>query len=209
MELGNTEGTTLEDTMSQIKKFLYKMQPVQNTEIKKQTKEAIEKRDQEFQQIAAQHNPKIKKTGKKKDKPVKEKKISTKRMSKEEKQRVNGEVKENCKRKCGDNVWVDETLNDWLEDDYRIFAGDLGNEVSDEHLAGVFRKYHSFMRAKVIRDKRTGKTKGYGFVSFANADDYIKAFKENDGRYLGKRPLKLMRSKWKNRTLNREKLLDK
>ncbi len=43
---------------------------------------------------------------------------------------------------------------------YRIFCGDLGNEVTDEILATAFRKYSSFLKARVIRDKRTGKSRG-------------------------------------------------
>lgn len=66
-------------------------------------------------------------------------------------------------------------------DDFRLFCGDLGNEVNDESLARAFQKYPSFQKAKVIRDKRTGKTKGYGFVSFKNSEDFIKAMREMDG----------------------------
>lgn len=34
-----------------------------------------------------------------------------------------------------------------------------------------------------MRDKWTGKTKGYGFVSFANASDLAAAMKEMNGAY--------------------------
>lgn len=46
----------------------------------------------------------------------------------------------------------------------------MGNEVSDELLAKAFRKYSSFQKAKVVRDGRTNKSKGYGFVSFKHQD---------------------------------------
>ena len=62
-----------------------------------------------------------------------------------------------------------------------MFCGDLGNEVTDESLARAFQKYPSFQKAKVIRDKRTSKTKGYGFVSFKDSGDFIKAMREMDG----------------------------
>lgn len=58
----------------------------------------------------------------------------------------------------------------WDPNDYRIFCGDLGNEVSDELLAKAFRKYSSFQKAKVVRDGRTNRSKGYGFVSFKHQD---------------------------------------
>lgn len=56
------------------------------------------------------------------------------------------------------------------------------------------------MNLKVVRDKRTGKTKGYGFVSFANPADLAAALKEMNGKYVGNRPIKLRKSKWQERT---------
>jgi RNA recognition motif-containing protein len=88
---------------------------------------------------------------------------------------------------------------DWPDDDHRIFVGNLGNEVKDEDLTMAFKKYPSFLKAKVIREKKSGKSKGFGFVSIGNPDDYIKAMKEMNGEYLGKRPLRLTKSDWKKR----------
>lgn len=49
-------------------------------------------------------------------------------------------------------------------------------------LVRVFGKYPSFQKAKVVRDKRTNKTKGFGFVSFKDPQDFIKAMKEMNGK---------------------------
>ncbi|XP_049868073.1 RNA-binding protein 42 [Pectinophora gossypiella] len=105
-------------------------------------------------------------------------------------------------RTAGGQVWEDVTLLDWPDDDFRMFCGDLGNDVTDELLTRTFGKYSSFQRAKVIRDKRTNKSKGFGFVSFKDPGDFIKAMKEMDGRYVGSRPIKLRKSTWKNRALD-------
>uniref|UniRef100_H2ZRU8 RNA-binding protein 42 n=1 Tax=Latimeria chalumnae TaxID=7897 RepID=H2ZRU8_LATCH len=86
-------------------------------------------------------------------------------------------------------------------DDFRIFCGDLGNEVNDDILARAFSRYPSFLKAKVIRDKRTGKTKGYGFVSFKDPNDYVRAMREMNGKYVGSRPIKLRKSMWKDRNI--------
>ncbi|CAN1176787.1 RNA-binding protein 42 [Linum perenne] len=83
-------------------------------------------------------------------------------------------------RKAAGQTWEDPTLAEWPENDYRLFCGDLGNEV--------------------VRDKRTGKTKGYGFVSFSNITDLAAALKEMNGKYVGNRPIKLRKSNWKERT---------
>ncbi|CAE7586673.1 RBM42 [Symbiodinium microadriaticum] len=51
-------------------------------------------------------------------------------------------------RKASGKVWRDPTLDDWPKEDYRLFCGDLGNEVTDDLLANAFRKYSSFQKAK-------------------------------------------------------------
>uniref|UniRef100_A0A183BTJ7 RNA-binding protein 42 n=1 Tax=Globodera pallida TaxID=36090 RepID=A0A183BTJ7_GLOPA len=105
-------------------------------------------------------------------------------------------------RSCGGQVWEDASMAEWDPNDFRIFCGDLGNEVSDELLAKAFRKYPSFQKAKVVRDSRTNKSKGFGFVSFKHQDDFIRAMKEMDGKYVGNRPIKLRKSNWKERNLD-------
>jgi RNA recognition motif-containing protein len=99
-------------------------------------------------------------------------------------------------RKAADQAWVDPSLEDWNENDFRIFCGNMGNEVSDEVLANAFKKYPSFSKARVVRDKKTLKSKGFGFVSLLNVDDYIRAMREMQGKYVGNRPITLKRSEW-------------
>lgn len=74
-------------------------------------------------------------------------------------------------------------LKKWLFlDDFRLFCGDLGNEVNDDVLTRAFNKYPSFQKARVVRDKRSGKTRGFGFVSFKDSQDYIRAMREMNGK---------------------------
>ncbi|XAR64896.1 hypothetical protein NMG60_11008785 [Bertholletia excelsa] len=103
-------------------------------------------------------------------------------------------------RKAAGQAWEDPTLAEWPENDFRLFCGDLGNEVNDDVLSKAFARFPSFNMARVVRDKRTGKTKGYGFVSFANPSDLAAALKEMNGKYVGNRPIKLRKSNWKERT---------
>ncbi|KAI8805786.1 hypothetical protein BJ742DRAFT_665706, partial [Cladochytrium replicatum] len=100
-------------------------------------------------------------------------------------------------RAGGGEVWDDQTLLDWDPNDYRIFCGDLGNEVNDDMLQKAFSKYPTFQKAKVLRDKRSGKSKGYGFVSFKDPNDFVRAMREMNGKYIGNRPIKLRKSTWK------------
>lgn len=99
-------------------------------------------------------------------------------------------------------VWEDPSLEEWDPDDFRMFCGDLGNEVTDEVLARAFSKYPTFVKAKVLRDKRTNKTRGYGFVSFRDPQDFARAMREMNGKYVGNRPIKLRKSNWKDRNID-------
>ena len=63
-----------------------------------------------------------------------------------------------------------------------MFCGDLGNEVTDEILTRTFSKYPSLLKAKVVRDKKTNKSKGYGFLSFKDPNDFVKAMREMNGK---------------------------
>ena len=49
--------------------------------------------------------------------------------------------------------------------------------MTDEVLSNAFRRYSSFQRARVVRDRRTGKPRGYGFVSFNQPRDFLNALK--------------------------------
>ncbi|KAJ1912280.1 hypothetical protein H4219_005662 [Mycoemilia scoparia] len=105
-------------------------------------------------------------------------------------------------RSAGGEVWEDSTLDEWPANDFRIFVGDLGPEVTDEMLHNAFSKYNSLAKTKIVRDKRTQKPKGYGFVSILDANDFIKAMREMNGKYVGNRPMKLRKSDWKDRNIS-------
>ncbi|XP_034279576.1 RNA-binding protein 42 [Pantherophis guttatus] len=120
----------------------------------------------------------------------------------EDKKKTRQEKLKRCIRTAAGTCWEDPSLLEWDADDFRIFCGDLGNEVNDDILARAFSRYPSFLKAKVIRDKRTGKTKGYGFVSFKDPNDYVRAMREMNGKYVGSRPIKLRKSMWKDRNID-------
>ncbi|XP_028327535.1 RNA-binding protein 42 [Gouania willdenowi] len=119
----------------------------------------------------------------------------------DDKKKTKVEKVKKCIRTAAGTSWEDQSLLEWDADDFRIFCGDLGNEVNDDILARAFSRYPSFLKAKVVRDKRTGKTKGYGFVSFKDPNDYVRAMREMNGKYVGSRPIKLRKSMWKDRNI--------
>lgn len=97
-------------------------------------------------------------------------------------------------RSGGGKEWTDSTLLEWDPAHFRIFVGNLAGEVTDESLLKAFAKYTSVQKARVIRDKRTTKSKGYGFVSFSDGDDYFQAARDMQGKYIGSHPVLIKRA---------------
>ncbi|CAN1236102.1 Oligouridylate-binding protein 1 [Linum grandiflorum] len=54
---------------------------------------------------------------------------------------------------------------------FHIFVGDLSPEVTDATLFACFSVYPSCSDARVMWDHKTGRSKGYGFVSFRNQQE--------------------------------------
>lgn len=99
------------------------------------------------------------------------------------------EAAKTVQRAGGGATWTDPTLLEWDPAHFRIFVGNLAGEVTDESLLKAFSQYPSVQKARVIREKRTTKSKGYGFVSFADGDDYFRAARDMNGKYIGSHPI--------------------
>ena len=97
-------------------------------------------------------------------------------------------------RSGGGQTWQDTSLLEWDPAHFRLFVGNLAGEVTDDSLLKAFSKYSSVQKARVIRDKRTTKSKGFGFVSFSDGDEYFQAARDMQGKYIGSHPVLLRRS---------------
>jgi hypothetical protein len=97
-------------------------------------------------------------------------------------------------RKGGGQQWEDQSLLEWDPTQFRIMVGNLAGEVTDESLAKAFAQY-GVSKARVVRDKRTTKSKGFGFVSFTDGEQGFKAAREMVGKYIGSHPVTIQRSK--------------
>lgn len=66
--------------------------------------------------------------------------------------------------------------------DYTVFVGDLSADVTDYTLQETFRAhYQSVKGAKVVMDRVTGRSKGYGFVRFGDESEQLRAMSEMNG----------------------------
>lgn len=108
-------------------------------------------------------------------------------------------------RSGGGQQWTDQTLLEWDPAHFRLFVGNLAGEVTDDSLLKAFARYSSVQKARVIREKRTQKSKGYGFISFSDGDDYFKAAREMQGKYIGSHPILLRRANTEVRPVSNNK----
>jgi hypothetical protein len=97
-------------------------------------------------------------------------------------------------RKGGGEVWEDKSLLEWDPTKFRIMVGNLAGEVTDDSLAKAFAAY-GVTKARVIRDKRTTKSKGFGFVEFEEGEQGFKAARDMVGKYIGSHPVTIQRAK--------------
>ncbi|KAM5588666.1 hypothetical protein ABKV19_006900 [Rosa sericea] len=76
--------------------------------------------------------------------------------------------------------------------DYTIFVGDLAVDVTDYMLQEIFKaRYPSCKGAKVVIDRLTGRTKGYGFVKFGDESEQLRAMTEMNGVVCSSRPMRI------------------
>uniref|UniRef100_J3MIN7 RRM domain-containing protein n=2 Tax=Oryza brachyantha TaxID=4533 RepID=J3MIN7_ORYBR len=74
---------------------------------------------------------------------------------------------------------------------YKIYAGNLGWSVRADSLRAAFEGRPGLLDARVIFERDTGRSRGFGFVSFATAQDAQAALEALDGVELEGRPLRL------------------
>ncbi|MCJ1369729.1 RNA-binding protein 42 [Loxospora ochrophaea] len=97
-------------------------------------------------------------------------------------------------RSGGGQTWQDPSLLEWDPAHFRLFVGNLAGEVTDESLLKAFAKFPTVQKARVVRDKRTTKSKGYGFVSFSDGEEYFQAARDMQGKYIGSHPVLVKKS---------------
>ena len=62
-----------------------------------------------------------------------------------------------------------------------IYVGNLDFKVNENDLKEIFEEYGEVSSAKIITDKFSGRSKGFGFVDMEDNDEANKAIKELNG----------------------------
>lgn len=78
-----------------------------------------------------------------------------------------------------------------VEERRSLFVRSLPNTATNESLTEYFSQHYPVKHATVVVDRATKESRGYGFVTFTDADDAIEAKKKLNGQMLGGRKLVL------------------
>ncbi|XP_055858248.1 RNA-binding protein 39 [Episyrphus balteatus] len=73
----------------------------------------------------------------------------------------------------------------------RLYVGSLHFNITEEMLRGIFEPFGKIDSIQLISDTETGRSKGYGFITYHNADDAKKALEQLNGFELAGRPMKV------------------
>lgn len=71
----------------------------------------------------------------------------------------------------------------------KIYVGNLPFSATSESLNEMFSKFGSVDSAKIIMDKDTGRSKGFGFVEMSSGDEAAAAIEKLNGSDMGGRSL--------------------
>jgi len=77
----------------------------------------------------------------------------------------------------------------------KLFVGGLSWDTTDDGLRKAFAAHGEITEAKVITERGTGRSRGFGFVTFARDEDATTAISQMDGTSLDGRAIKVSEAK--------------
>lgn len=73
----------------------------------------------------------------------------------------------------------------------RLYVGSLHFNITEDMLRGIFEPFGRIENIQLMMDSETGRSKGYGFITFADAECAKKALEQLNGFELAGRPMKV------------------
>jgi len=73
----------------------------------------------------------------------------------------------------------------------RLYVGNLSYESSAESLRSAFAEFGEVTDAHVVMDRESGRSRGFGFITMATAQDAQKAMEKMNGAVVDGRPLRV------------------
>ncbi|KAH1228128.1 RNA-binding protein CP33, chloroplastic [Glycine max] len=93
--------------------------------------------------------------------------------------------------KRGKRLVMGSNYRGFVDSPHKIYAGNLGWGLTSQDLRDAFAEQPGFLSAKVIYERNSGRSRGYGFVSFETAEDVEAALNSMNGVEVQGRPLRL------------------
>ncbi|QQP37668.1 Uncharacterized protein FKW44_018028, partial [Caligus rogercresseyi] len=73
----------------------------------------------------------------------------------------------------------------------KLYIGSLHFDITEEMLRGIFEPFGKILSIQLMMDSETNRSKGYGFLTYAEAEDAKKALEQMNGFELAGRPIKV------------------
>jgi cold-inducible RNA-binding protein len=76
----------------------------------------------------------------------------------------------------------------------KLFVGGLSFDTTDEGLHQAFSPFGTLEEAKIITDRASGRSRGFGFVSFTDEAEADRALQQMNGAELDSRTIRVDRA---------------
>ena len=73
----------------------------------------------------------------------------------------------------------------------KLYVGNLSFRMSESELSEEFSSQGTVKSARIITDRETGRSRGFGFVEMENSDEAEKCVETMDGKDIGGRQIKV------------------
>ena len=87
----------------------------------------------------------------------------------------------------------------------KIYVGNLSFNTSESELNALFATFGEVVSAKIIEDRETGRSKGFGFVEMANDNEAASAIGGLNGKEVDGRAIKVNEAQDRPRNNNRNR----
>lgn len=87
-----------------------------------------------------------------------------------------------------------DTATQHYPENEQLYVGNLSYQVNNFHLKEFFSQYGVVQNVRLIKNNRTGRSKGFAFITFASVKDAKKALSMNGEQFRG-RPMVIRMAK--------------
>ena len=75
-----------------------------------------------------------------------------------------------------------------------IYVGNINYSLSEDDIRKIFEVMGKVESVKIVQDKRSGRSKGYGFVEMPDKKEAMEAIKTLDGKEVSSRNLRVLKA---------------